>query len=228
MLQKRKNCLKRFNPCLICTGSEKIQWNFNRTVARDYSEKIQSYLCVKNWAPLQLCMRRKSTQTGSWRKILSHEKCCLLSLNQLYLSQLWMCLSVSFCAPYVFCLLPAVSSCQPCHTCLWNLSHAVSYACLSVVSCLTCLCELFSVSCSCQLSQQLSYEFTCLLCAQNCLLSNLDGLGLEGGQGYLPVTCLALPKHPQLKARAWCGLTVGSGSQSQLPRGGGWGRHPLG
>jgi hypothetical protein len=27
-----------------------------------------------------------------------------------------------------------------------NLSHAVSYACLSVVSCLTCLCELFPVS----------------------------------------------------------------------------------
>jgi hypothetical protein len=63
---------------------------------------------------------------------------------------------------------------------------------------------------------------------KNCLLSNLDGLGLEGGQGYFPVTCLALPKHPQLKARAWWGLTVGSGSQSQLPRGGGWGRHPLG
>jgi hypothetical protein len=105
----------------------------------------------------------------------------------------------------VFCLLPAVSLCQPCHTCLCNLSHAVSYACLSVVSCLTCLCELFSVSYSCQLSQQLSYEFTCLLCAQNCLLSNLDGLGLEGGQGYFPVTCLALPRHPQLKSQSLVG-----------------------
>ena len=56
--------------------------NFNRTVARDYSEKIQSYLCVKNWAPLRIRMWRKSTQTGSWRKKLSlmnYAVSCLLT-----------------------------------------------------------------------------------------------------------------------------------------------------
>ena len=153
MLQKRKICLKRFNPCLTRTGSEK----FNETLIAPWLEIIRKKSNpIYAWKIGLLCNSAcgaNQHKPAHGEKFVSNEKCCLLSLNQLYLSQLWICLSVSFCTSYVFCLLPAVSLCQPCHTCVRNLSHAVSYACLSVVSCLTCLCELFSVSCSCQLSQ---------------------------------------------------------------------------
>ena len=77
------------------------------------------------------------------KKTVSHELCCLLSLNQLLsvsAVNLSLCL---ICAACVICLLPAVSLCQPCHSCL---CQSVSYACLHVVSCLTCLCELSPVS----------------------------------------------------------------------------------
>jgi hypothetical protein len=157
------------------------------------------------------------------------------------LNQLFICLSCEFvslshlCAFCAICLLPSVSLCQLCARVSANLSHFVSYVCLNFVSCLTSLCVSSCLLWCCQLSHQLSCELVVSYAYVVSYLSNLlpvsylnkDGLGSDSGQVYLPAAGLILPTHPQLKARAWWGLTAGSGSPPQPPRGGGWGRHPL-
>ena len=117
----------------------------NRTVARDYSEKIQFYLYVKNWALLRIFMLLKSTQTGPGRKktvsyvpIVSCLLTSCLSVSAVHFVSLshfvHLVSSVSYTQSHYVSHVALVSA---------KLSHAVSYACLNFVSCPTRLCELF-------------------------------------------------------------------------------------
>jgi hypothetical protein len=128
-------------------------------------------------------------------------------------------------------------------------SHCVSHVALVSANlshcCLLCLseCCLLShsslrvilvshglVSCLSNSAMNLpvSYVLMLSLTYPTCLLSNLDGLGLDDGQVYLPAAGLTLPKHPQLKARAWWGLTDRLRQSAPAPSRGRVGTPPLG